>query len=295
MILDISKYQGNVRWNELKEYADFVILKASGKTKDNKFDENANGALQYGVPFHVYHFLYCTTVARAKVEAKMFSDAVGNNKPLFWVLDCEKESGITAAKARTVVEAFEEELKKIRGNDIRVAIYIAHELYKSWALDYSRYAYVWIPRYGKNTGTIDGSIRPNYPCDLWQYTSKGRVFGIDGDVDMSVINGDKKMEFFTCKTDETKETDKKPGKQPDIPTKETFLGKRTLKKGCVGEDVKELQQGLTNIGISVGRYGVDGDYGTDTKKGVIIFQRMHGLKADGIFGPQSFAKWKEVI
>ena len=197
MIADIAKYQGVIDWDALAPELDFVVIKASGKEPDPYCQRNLTKAAAHGVPVHVYHFLYCTTVKRARVEAQMFADAVGSFTPLFWVLDCEKASGITAAKARSIVETFEDELRRLRGPDIRVAVYIAHELYKSWALDYGRYAYVWIPRYGKNTGTIEGSTKPNYPCDLWQYTSKGRLPGIDGVVDLSTLNGDKPLSFFT--------------------------------------------------------------------------------------------------
>ena len=46
---------------------------------------------------------------------------------------------------------------------------------------------LWIARYGKNTGAMDVKYRPQLPGMIgWQYTSKGRVNGIAGDVDMDV-------------------------------------------------------------------------------------------------------------
>ena len=52
--------------------------------------------------------------------------------------------------------------------------------------------FVWIPRYGANDDTIEGSKKPKYPCDLWQYTSQGHISGIADkeDVDLNVITGD---------------------------------------------------------------------------------------------------------
>lgn len=242
MICDVAKYQGIIDWGRLASILDFVVIKASGKTKDPQFDRNAAEATRLGVPFHVYHFLYCTTEVRAKVEAKMFSDAVGEYRPLFWVLDCEKASGITAKKARTIVEAFEAELKRLRGNDIQVAVYIANELYKSWNLDYSRYAYVWIPRYGKNNGTIEGSIRPTHLCDLWQYTSKGKLPGISGDVDLDTLTGTKPMSFFTGKTSTTDQ--------------ETQGGVEMTKRMPIGQFVAELKAALDRgDGYIMGSYG----------------------------------------
>ena len=57
MICDISKYQGEIDWSKLAKALDFVIIKASGKTKDAQFDCNAAEATRLGVPWHAYHFL----------------------------------------------------------------------------------------------------------------------------------------------------------------------------------------------------------------------------------------------
>lgn len=203
MIIDVAKYQGQIDWDALAPSLDFVIIKASGKTKDPQFDRNAAEASRLGVPFHVYHFLYCTTEARARKEAKLFSDSVGAFKPLFWVLDCEAAWGVSKRKARAVAEAFEAELRRLRGDDIRVAVYIGHNVYKDYALDYARYSYVWIPRYGVNDGRQH--TLPDYPCDLWQHTSKGRVPGISGNVDVNVLTGSKPLSYFT-RTEDSKIT-----------------------------------------------------------------------------------------
>ena len=198
MICDISKYQGEIDWSKLAKALDFVVIKASGKTKDPYFDRNAAQAVAHGVPWHAYHFLYCTTEARAKTAAKLFSDSVGDYKPLFWVLDCEAEWGVSKRKARAVAEAFEAELRRLRGDDILVAVYIGHNVYKDYALDYSRYAYVWIPRYGSNNG--QPQTPPDYPCDMWQYTSKGKLPGISGNVDLDRLMGTKPLSYFTNPT-----------------------------------------------------------------------------------------------
>lgn len=197
MIIDIAKYQGAIDWDALAPALDFIVIKASGKAKDPQFDRNAHEATRRGIPWHAYHFLYCTTEARARKEAQLFSDSVGYYKPLFWVLDCEGEWGVSKKKARAVAEAFEAELRRLRGEDIRVAVYIGHNVYKDYALDYGRYAYVWIPRYGVNDGKQH--TPPDYPCDMWQYTSTGKAPGISGNVDVSTLTGTKPLEFFTSK------------------------------------------------------------------------------------------------
>lgn len=210
MICDVAKYQGSIDWDKLAPELDFVIIKASGKYvngADPFFAKNVAGAVSHDIPFHVYHYLYCLTEEEAKRDAALFFNTVKAHgyEPLFWVLDCEREWGIANSKARAVAEAFEAELRRLAGKDIKVAVYIGNNVYSDYALDYSRYAYVWIPRYGANTGKIEDSIVPNFPCDLWQYTSHGRLPGINGDVDMDVLNGDKPLSFFTGRASTTDE------------------------------------------------------------------------------------------
>ena len=201
MICDLSYYQGNVDFKKLAKKVDFVILRASIETrKDTKYDEYASYCEQYGIPYHAYHYLKAPNDAKARMEAKIFANATKEHRPLFYVIDCEYRS-IKMGVAKKIVEAFEQALRHYISDDIKVAVYIANELYRPWNLDYERYAYVWIPRYGKkNDGTIGGSIKPSYPCDLWQYTSRGRIDGVKGNVDLNVLNGSKPLEFFTGKS-----------------------------------------------------------------------------------------------
>lgn len=206
MICDVSKWQGAIDWSKLAPVLDFVAIKASGKEKDPFFDRNAAEAVAHGVPWHAYHFLYCTTEARAMAEAKLFSDSVGRFTPLFWVLDCEGAWGVAKSNARKIAEVFEAELRRLRGAAIRVAVYIGHNVYKDYALDYDHYEYVWIPRYRKVDVGLPNGTRPDYKCHLWQYTSNGKAPGIGGKVDLNMIVGDKPLSFFTGKT-EPKEVD----------------------------------------------------------------------------------------
>ena len=55
-----------------------------------------------------------------------------------------------------------------------------------------------------------------------------------------------------------------------------------FKQGSRGDTVKKIQQRLKNWGYYKG--AVDGIYGVQTKKAVILFQRKNGLVADGIVG-----------
>ena len=58
-----------------------------------------------------------------------------------------------------------------------------------------------------------------------------------------------------------------------------------LGKGDQGPEVEQLQKNLIKLGYSCGAWGADGDFGNDTEKAVIKFQKEHGLDADGLVGP----------
>ena len=62
----------------------------------------------------------------------------------------------------------------------------------------------------------------------------------------------------------------------------------TLRKGDKGEDVKKLQTLLAGRGYDLGKWGIDGDFGSATEKAVKAFQKDAGLTADGIAGPKTF-------
>ena len=68
------------------------------------------------------------------------------------------------------------------------------------------------------------------------------------------------------------------------------LGARTLYQAVphalVGDDVRQLQERLGEMGYDIGR--TDGIYGSRTARAVALFQREVGLAADGSCGPQTF-------
>ena len=185
-IIDISKWQGKIDFDKLKPEVALVIARAGcGSDPDVKFDEYAEAMIARDIPFGVYCYSYAGTVEKARDEAKKLVSRASKYNPLFYVMDAE-ESKITDA----AIAAFADELVKQGAK--RIGCYVAHNHYKDYGFDSLRklWDFVWIPRYGKNNGTLDGSIKPNFLCDLWQFTSTGKIAGISGNVDMNVVTGD---------------------------------------------------------------------------------------------------------
>ena len=73
-----------------------------------------------------------------------------------------------------------------------------------------------------------------------------------------------------------------PTAAPTDTPKPTKAPTRTLKKNFTGEDVKQLQQALIDLGYL--NDVADGTFGTNTEEAVIRFQAVNGLSADGLAG-----------
>ena len=86
------------------------------------------------------------------------------------------------------------------------------------------------------------------------------------------------------------EETEKPEEKPEY--KGIYIPVRELYKGMTGGDVKSLQRLLFADGYSVGKSGDDGDFGNDTEKAVIKYQKDHELDPDGIAGEKTLtALW----
>ncbi|MGP4106400.1 peptidoglycan-binding domain-containing protein [Virgibacillus sp. L01] len=59
--------------------------------------------------------------------------------------------------------------------------------------------------------------------------------------------------------------------------------------------MKEIQQDLIQAGFPLPVFGADGIYGEETQRAVMRFQSAYGLQVDGLVGPNTLAKLKEVL
>ena len=68
---------------------------------------------------------------------------------------------------------------------------------------------------------------------------------------------------------------------------------RILKRGSKGDDVKQVQQALKDLGYDLGEKDVDGIIGKDTVAAIKAFQKANGLKVTGIIDEKTLATLKE--
>lgn len=191
-IPDISRWQKDINFEAMAPEVEFVIARGMYETgKDVYIDRYASEMARLGIPFGVYQYSIATTPEEARKEARAFYEAMKGYKPLFYVLDAESD-GLDAA----IIGVWAEEMRKLGAK--KLGCYVAHNHYDDYEYDTVRdeFDFTWIPRYGSNDGTVEGSKIPAYAHDLWQYTSKGTLAGIKGDVDLNRLSGTKSIEWF---------------------------------------------------------------------------------------------------
>ena len=261
-IADLSSWQGDINWNMARKELDMAIFRASvGYSKDKKYVEYATKS---GVPFGVYHFFKAGTPESAKQETKFFYNCATQNnlKPLFYVADIEYSTQ-NQKNTKSICETILQTLKDLGIK--KIGLYIGQEKYIFVKKILNNFDFIWIPRYGKNDGSINSQYKPIYPCDLWQYTDKGTLAGVREKVDLNILNGDKSLNWFIKNENVSQQ-----------------IINRTLRKGDKGDDVKLLQTWLNKLGYDCGK--VDGNFGTQTLLAVKKFQKDHHLTIDGIVG-----------
>lgn len=195
-IADISKWQGNVNWSEAAKELDFVILRAScGTSEDIKYERNVNACIENGIPFGAYHYVKAGTADDAKKEALAFLKVTASKKrpPVFYIADIEYEAQ-TKTTTEAVCVAF---LQALRDEGCeKIGLYINTRY--NWAgKAIGMCDIMWIPHWGKNDGTVPADkYKSSHPHDLWQYTSKGSLAGVSGNVDLNQLTGTKPLSYF---------------------------------------------------------------------------------------------------
>lgn len=135
MIVDLSKWNGDIYWAALAPHVDFAILKTTGDLYngvDPMFAKNAALAAGYGVPIHAYCFSRAVTPGQAEGEAKRLYEAAMPYKPISYILDLEGD----ALNGPQVIETANAFISKLRALGARkVGLYTGYYAYAHQGLD----------------------------------------------------------------------------------------------------------------------------------------------------------------
>lgn len=78
-------------------------------------------------------------------------------------------------------------------------------------------------------------------------------------------------------------------------SKESLNLDRLLHFKDTGEDVKNIQEALKQMGYDLSKFGVDGIIGSETTAAIKAFQEAKGLSIDGIVGPETVKALQESV
>lgn len=197
--IDVSYHQGVIDFNKVKNSGiDFVIIREGYRnTVDQKFFENVKKAKEAGLTIlGVYHFSYALNKEEAIEEASfcienMKKADLESNVLVFFDFEYDTVAkaslkGITLTKENCNSHTISF-CKEVERMGYIPGVYTNLDYYKHWydSKVLSEYK-IWLADY---------SGEPDFNCLVQQYSSNGKVVGINGNVDLNYYFGEEfKME-----------------------------------------------------------------------------------------------------
>ena len=189
--IDVSKYQGNIDWGAVAASGiNFAIIRVGYRgsvsgalVQDPNFKKNISGATKAGIKVGLYFFTQAVNEAEAVEEASMAMSLASGYKvtyPIF--IDTESASsgranGLSKSARTAVVKAF---CQTVRNGGYKAGVYASKSWYANQLNASALNGYcIWVAQYNSSC-TYSGKY------DMWQYSSKGSVSGIKGNVDMNI-------------------------------------------------------------------------------------------------------------
>ena len=188
--IDVSHYQGDINWKTVAKDKDagYVYIKATeGRDYiDNMYSRNFSEARKHKIPVGSYHFF--RPGVSAEVQYQNFISAINiKHQDLVPLVDVETISGVNSIATfhtrllefcRLLTQAF-------KGR--KPMIYTGRNFYNKYFAGYPQFREYnfMIAQYQGGEPELDGG--DDYL--IWQYTGKGKMTGIRGDVDRSCFRG----------------------------------------------------------------------------------------------------------
>lgn len=190
--IDVSKWNGDIDWDRVKNAGvQFAIVRAGYRgsvtgslVEDPLFAANMKGASASGIPVGVYFFTQAVNEVEAVEEASTVLKLIREynlDYPVF--IDTEGAGGNGRAdgldvETRTLVcEAF---CRTIENAGYEAGVYGSRNWYNhNLQTDRLQNYDIWLAEY-RSVPLYQGYY------NMWQYTSKGRIDGISGNVDMNI-------------------------------------------------------------------------------------------------------------
>lgn len=192
-VVDVSYYQKDIDWNKFASDSDCygVILRLGYyETLDKKFERNITELKRLNIPYGIYLFSYASSLNGAKKEANFTNSMISKydiNPTLgiyydieSWSTKTSNSNGITKQMYDEIIEYYVNSVSKYTDYKYKVKVYSGRWYAMNRLGDKSKKYVDWVAEYN-STCKYDGTY------SMWQYTSKGSIPGIEGNVDISYI------------------------------------------------------------------------------------------------------------
>lgn len=182
--IDVSKWQGRIDWSLVKnDGVQFAMIRSSfgwgTGSQDILFKTNYENAKKVNMPVGVYHYSYARTPEEAVKEAEYCYSVIKGKKFEYPVAYDMEESGVASLgreKVSAIAKAF---CEKMQSYGYYVCIYANKHWLENYFTDdiFEKYD-IWLAQW---------TTRPDFNkvYGMWQKSSKGRVNGINGYVDLN--------------------------------------------------------------------------------------------------------------
>ena len=189
--IDVSHWQNDIDFEKLykSQSIDFMIIRAGHglNVNDKKFEKNYTYAKKYKIPLGVYLYANAQTIDEVRAEANHLLELIkGKSFELPVYYDVEAQENVDKD---TITAMCNEFYKILKNAGYKPGIY-ASKYYFMFKILPNRLpsdCSIWVASYGKDDGSIPkDTFKYNGKWDIWQYTSTGKIAGINGDVDYDV-------------------------------------------------------------------------------------------------------------
>lgn len=181
--IDVSEWQQEINFEQVaNDDIQIVYIKSSEGTSylDPYFETNYEEAKQQGLKVGVYHYLTARTIREAEDEAQFFASTIsGKTVDCKLAMDFESFGDLTNSEINEISQAFLNKVQQLTGKEVIIYsdVYDAKNIF---SINLASKYPVWVAEYGVGM--------PSYTnwrqWEGFQYTSRGRVNGINGYVDL---------------------------------------------------------------------------------------------------------------
>ena len=199
--IDISRAQNSIDWETLAKVEDleFVIIRAAqGTAEDSRFAENVRAAMRLKIPFGMYFASSATTAEEAIAEANFAAEYAKQYQPIYGIwydMELPKQQTLGKQKITQLLRVWCDRVKEV---GVPYGIYSNRDwLNNRIDLQQLADANLWYAAYPSVKQKVltdapkENRSKLSYPqAAIWQWTSKGRIDGIIGNVDMNVCYKD---------------------------------------------------------------------------------------------------------